>query len=54
MKAVLYTSVLQTPILLIGSVAVLVIGLVKVGGWAELMEIVRVSPANEYGDVWPV
>jgi solute:Na+ symporter, SSS family len=50
MRAVLYTSVLQTPILLIGSVAVLVIGLVKVGGWAELMEIVRVSPANEYGD----
>ena len=50
MRAVLYTSVLQTPILLIGSIAVLVIGLVKVGGWAELMEIVKVSPANEYGD----
>ncbi|MFO7573973.1 MAG: Na+/glucose cotransporter, partial [Bacteroidales bacterium] len=29
MKAVLYTSVLQTPVLLIGSVAVLIIGLVK-------------------------
>ena len=50
MKAVLYTSVLQTPILLIGSVAVLIIGLVKVGGWAEMMEVVRSNPANEFGD----
>jgi solute:Na+ symporter, SSS family len=39
MKAVLYTSVLQTPILLIGSIAVLVLGLIKVGGWNEMMEI---------------
>jgi SSS family solute:Na+ symporter len=39
MKAVLYTSVLQTPILLIGSLMVLVIGLAKVGGWGEMMEI---------------
>ena len=50
MKAVLYTSVLQTPILLIGSIAVLIIGLIKVGGWSEMMEIVRVAPVNEYGD----
>jgi len=50
MKAVLYTSVIQTPILLIGSVAVLIIGIIKVGGWADLMEIVRATPANEYGD----
>ena len=39
MKAVLYTSVLQTPILLIGSIAILVLGIIKVGGWNELMEI---------------
>src|SRR6056297_1915129 len=39
MKAVLYTSVLQTPILLIGSIAVLVLGIIKVGGWSEMMEI---------------
>ena len=39
MKAVLYTSVLQTPILLFGSIAVLVLGLIKVGGWHEMMEI---------------
>lgn len=50
MKAVLYTSVLQTPILLIGSIAILIIGLDKVGGWGELMEIVRAEPVNDYGD----
>jgi SSS family solute:Na+ symporter len=50
MKAVLYTSVLQTPVLLIGSVAVLIIGLVKVGGWSEMLEICRMTPVNEYGD----
>jgi SSS family solute:Na+ symporter len=43
MKAVLYTSVLQTPILLIGSIAVLVLGLIKVGGWSEMMEICRAN-----------
>lgn len=50
MKAVLYTSVLQTPILLIGSIAILVIGLAKVGGWAELMTVVKSAPVNDYGD----
>lgn len=50
MKAVLYTSVLQTPVLLIGSMAVLVIGLMKLGGWSEMMEICRAVPVNEYGD----
>lgn len=50
MKAVLYTSVLQTPILLLGSIAVLVLGLIKIGGWGEMMEIVRAAPANDYGD----
>ena len=50
MKAVLYTSVLQTPILLLGSIAILIIGLVKIGGWGEMMEIVRAQPANEFGD----
>ncbi|MEM9325760.1 MAG: sodium:solute symporter [Bacteroidota bacterium] len=39
MKSVLYTSMLQTPVLLIGSITILVIGLVKIGGWGELMEI---------------
>ncbi len=39
MKSVLYTSMLQTPVLLIGSITILVIGLIKIGGWNELMEI---------------
>jgi solute:Na+ symporter, SSS family len=54
MKAVLYTSVLQTPILLFGSIAILVIGLVKLGGWADMMEIVRstdVKYLNDAGEV---
>ena len=50
MKAVLYTSVLQTPVLLIGSIAVVVIGLIKIGGWSEMMEICRAVPVNEFGD----
>jgi solute:Na+ symporter, SSS family len=50
MRAVLYTSVLQTPILLFGSIAILVIGLTKLGGWAELMHIIRATPVNEQGD----
>ncbi len=36
MKAIMYTSVLQTPVLLIGSIVILVIGLIKVGGWWEV------------------
>jgi SSS family solute:Na+ symporter len=54
MKAVLYTSVLQTPILLVGSIAILVIGLTQLGGWGNLMEIVRSTDAtylNEAGEV---
>jgi solute:Na+ symporter, SSS family len=39
MKAVMYTSVLQTPVLLIGSVVILIIGLAKVGGWSEVQHI---------------
>jgi SSS family solute:Na+ symporter len=41
MKSVLYTSILQTPVLLIGSIVILVVGLAKLGGWHELMEICR-------------
>ncbi len=50
MRAVLYTSVLQTPVLLIGSLAVLIFGLIKLGGWSEMMEICRAVPINEAGD----
>ncbi|MBP6977799.1 MAG: sodium:solute symporter [Lentimicrobiaceae bacterium] len=50
MKAVLYTSILQTPVLLLGSVLVLILGLTKIGGWSEMMEVIRSAPVNEYGD----
>jgi len=54
MKAVLYTSVLQTPILLIGSIAILVIGLSQLGGWGNLMEIVRSTDATYLNDAGEV
>lgn len=50
MRAVLATSVLQTPILLIGSIVILIIGLIKVGGWSQVMEICSAVPVNDYGD----
>ncbi len=49
MKSVLYTSVLQTPILLIGSITIVVIGLNKVGGWAELEAICSQNLTPEGG-----
>ena len=39
MKAVMYTSVLQTPVLLFGSVVILVLGLITVGGWGEVLRL---------------
>ena len=50
MKSVLYTSVLQTPILLLGSLIIVVLGLRELGGWNEMMEIVRATPVNDSGD----
>ncbi|HAU05019.1 MAG TPA: Na+/glucose cotransporter, partial [Pseudoalteromonas shioyasakiensis] len=43
MKAIMWTSVLQTPVLIIGSLVILVVGLDKVGGWAE---VERINDAN--------
>lgn len=39
MKAVLYTAVLQMPVLLFGSIVILIVGLQELGGWNEMMEI---------------
>ncbi len=39
MKAVLYTSVLQAPVLVIGSLVILFTGLSAVGGWGEVQRI---------------
>ena len=50
MRAVLFTSVLQTPVLLVGSLTILALGLIKLGGWSEMMEICRAVPVNEAGD----
>ena len=50
MKSVLYTSVLQTPILLLGSLIILVLGLKELGGWDEMIRIVGATKVNEFGD----
>jgi SSS family solute:Na+ symporter len=50
MKSVLYTSVLQTPILLFGSLIILVLGLKELGGWNELIRICGAVPVNDYGN----
>ncbi|MCF8362598.1 MAG: sodium/solute symporter, partial [Prolixibacteraceae bacterium] len=47
---VLYTSVLQTPILLLGSLIILVLGLRAVGGWDEVLRITSAVEVNQYGD----
>ena len=39
MKSVMYTSVLQTPVLILGSLIILIVGLNKIGGWENLHEI---------------
>jgi SSS family solute:Na+ symporter len=50
MKSVLYTSVLQTPILLLGSLIILVLGLRELGGWDEMMRICGAVSVNEHND----
>lgn len=50
MRSVLYTSVLQTPILLLGSLIILVLGLREVGGWDEVVKAANAVPVNEHGD----
>lgn len=47
MKSVLYTSVLQTPILLLGSAVILWLGFKELGGWDEMMRLCDVTPAYE-------
>lgn len=50
MKSVLYTSVLQTPILLLGSLIILVLGFKALGGWDEMMAICSSVTVNDYGN----
>ena len=49
MRAVLYTSVLQVPVLLLGSIVILVVGLRELGGWGEFMTIMQ-GVTTPYGD----
>jgi SSS family solute:Na+ symporter len=58
MKAILWTSVLQTPVLIFGSLVILVVGLDQVGGFAELeringdqMRLIR--PMSDPNFPWP-
>ena len=50
MESVLKTSVLQTPILLIGSLVILYLGLRELGGWNAMMDICSNQPVNQLGD----
>ena len=50
MESVLKTSILQTPILLIGSVVILWLGLKELGGWNVMMDVCTAQPVNDYGD----
>ncbi|MBQ7461317.1 MAG: sodium:solute symporter [Bacteroidaceae bacterium] len=50
MKSVLYTSVLQTPILLLGSLIILVLGFKALGGWDQMISTCGAVDTNEYGD----
>ena len=50
MKSVLYTSVLQTPILLLGSLIILVLGMKALGGWDDMMAITDTNIVNAAGD----
>ena len=47
MKSVLYTSLLQTPVLLMGSILIVIIGLIELGGWGELEAIAGAATTPE-------
>jgi SSS family solute:Na+ symporter len=46
LKAVVYTETLQTLVLIAGSVTVTVIGLIKIGGWNNLVAIAGINRLN--------
>jgi len=50
MESVLKTSVLQTPILLLGSIVILYMGLKELGGWNVLMDTCSAQKVNDFGD----
>ncbi len=50
MESVLKTSVLQTPILLLGSAFILFFGFKELGGWDQMMSICQANMVNDYGN----
>ena len=50
MKSVIYMSVLQTPILLLGSLIIVILGLKELGGWDEMIRITGATTINDYGN----
>lgn len=57
MRAVLYTAILQTPVLILGSVVILFAGLRAVGGWGEVERLVGdnihlIRPASDPNFPW--
>ena len=47
MKSVLYISVLQTPILLLGLLIILVLGMKALGSWDQMLQLCDVQPKYE-------
>ncbi len=48
LRAVIYTEVMQTGVLIAGAIAVTAIGLAKIGGWSALYEVV----GSDYFNAW--
>jgi len=46
LRAVVYTEVLQTGLLLLGSICITALGLAALGGWGELQRSIAVDPAR--------
>jgi SSS family solute:Na+ symporter len=59
MRAVVYTEALQTIVLILGSVTVTIAGLIKIGGWSNLLAVAGSDhfslflPANHPEFPWP-
>jgi len=48
LKAVVYTDTLHSAVLLVGSITVATVGLVKIGGWNKVVEIVGTEKLNMF------
>jgi len=48
LKAVIYTDALQAMVLIVGSITISVIGLLKIGGWGNLVSVVEPTHFNMF------